>query len=306
MPLRVAILSAGRGWHNEALLRALAARGHQASLLPISGMRAQIGGAPRLSSQGHSLDEQDAVLVRIIPRGSLEQTIFRMDALHLLAKRGVPVLNPASVVERTVDKLYTSALLELAGLPTPRTLVCERADDALGAFQTLGGDVVVKPLFGSMGHGLVRVDDEELAYRVFKALEVERAVYYVQQFIPSAPQGGRDLRAFVLGGRVLAAMERSSPGWRSNVARGANCRAFALTSAQEQLCLRAAEAVGAELAGVDLLESTSSEPFVLEVNGVPGWQGLQSTTALDIAAEIVLYLEDELRRGGRPRHGAQP
>lgn len=286
--MRVAILSSGKGWHNDELLRALGQRGHEATLLPISGMLARIAGLPRLTSQGYDLDSCQAVIVRIIPRGSLEQTIFRMDALHLLAARGVRVLNPAPVIERTVDKLYTSALLELAGLPTPRTVVCERSADALEAFTALGGDVVVKPLFGSMGHGLVRIQDEELAYRVFKALEIERAVYYLQQTIPHP---GRDLRAFIVGGRLIAAIERSAEGWRTNLARGAQARAIQLSPDQEELCLRAAAALGAEIAGVDLLPSTTGEPYLLEVNGVPGWQGLQSTTRLDIAGEIVAFME---------------
>ena len=97
-------------------------------------------------------------------------------------------------------------LLAQAGLPTPHTIICETSDDALEAFAILGGDVVVKPLFGSMGLGLIRIESEDLAYRVFKALELERAVYYLQEFVP---QAGRDIRAFVLGDRVLASMERT-------------------------------------------------------------------------------------------------
>jgi RimK family alpha-L-glutamate ligase len=285
--VRVAILGAGIGWHTRELQRALLARGHACAILPIAGMRAGIGTTHALASRDADLDSFDAVLVRIIPRGSLDQTIFRMDALHLLEARGVAVINAARAIERTVDKFYTSGLLQQAGLPTPRTIVCERSDDAIRAFADLGGDVIVKPLFGSMGLGMARIEDEDVAYRVFKALELERSVYYLQQTIA---HGGRDIRAFVLGGRVLAAMERRAPGWRTNVARGATARPIRLTGEQEALCLQAAAIAGAEYAGVDLLES-SGEPFVLEVNGVPGWQGLQTTTAIDIADAIVTHIE---------------
>jgi RimK family alpha-L-glutamate ligase len=230
----------------------------------------------------------DCVLVRILPRGSLEQIIFRVDALHLLAARGVRVLNSARAIERTVDKYYTSGLLAQAGLPTPRTRVCERADDALPAFEALGGDVIVKPLFGSMGQGLVRVQDPDVAYRVFKALDLAREVYYLQEALPHA---GRDLRAFVLGGRVLAAMERVALGWRTNVARGGQPQPARLTPEQERLCLRAAEVVEAEYAGVDLLPAADGRDYLLEVNGIPGWQGLQTVTGTDIAGEIVAYLQ---------------
>ncbi len=291
--MHVAIIGAGHGWHTDELQRALEARGHRCAVLPIRGMAAWVNGGPPLSSRGVALDDFDMVLVRIIPRGSLEQTIFRMDALHLLEARGVRVVNCAKSIERTVDKYYTSALLAQAGLPTPRTAVCERSADALEAFAALGGDVVVKPLFGSMGLGMVRIDREEVAYRVFKALEVERAVYYVQEFIP---HGGRDIRAFVLGNRVLAAIERRADGWRTNVARGAEARPIHLTPEQEELCLRAAQVVGTEYAGVDLLTGTDGSPYVLEVNGVPGWKGLQAATGIDVATEIVVYLENSEAR----------
>jgi RimK family alpha-L-glutamate ligase len=259
--------------------------------MPITGMQAGVAVQPSLSSHDLELDSYDAILARIIPRGSLEQTIFRMDALHLLEERGVRVLNKAKAIERTVDKYYTSGLLAQAGLLTPRTIVCERSDDALKAFVILGRDVVVKPLFGSMGLGLVRIENEDLAYRVFKALEIERAVYYLQEFIPHQ---GRDIRAFVLGDRVLASMERISDSWRTNFARGAECRAISLTPAQEELCLRATQAVGTEYAGVDLLPVSSGDPYILEVNGIPGWKGLQATSEIDVAGEIANYLQQTM------------
>jgi RimK family alpha-L-glutamate ligase len=286
--LKVAIIGAGNGWHTQQLQAALTARGHACSSLPVAGMVAQIGAQPLLTSAGSPLDSFDLILARIIPRGSLEQTIFRMDSLHLLEKRGVQVVNSAKTIEQTVDKLYTSGLIAQAGLLTPRTIVCERSAQAIEAFAALGGDVVLKPVFGSMGLGMVRIQQEDVAYRVFKALELERAVYYLQEFIP---HHGRDLRAFILGGRILAAMERSSDGWRTNFARGARCRAVRLTAEQEAICLQAADIVGAEYAGVDLLPAVSGPDYLLEVNGIPGWKGLQETCELDIPAEIVAYLE---------------
>jgi glutathione synthase/RimK-type ligase-like ATP-grasp enzyme len=133
-------------------------------------MTCRAGIGVTLDAAGHNLHDCDAVLVRGIPRGSLEQVVFRVDSLHLLERAGVRVVNPARAIERTVDKLYTSGLLAGAGLLTPRTVACERRDDALAAFEELGGDVIVKPLFGSMGLGMTRVDDPDVAYRVFTAL----------------------------------------------------------------------------------------------------------------------------------------
>lgn len=292
--MKVAILGSGGGWHVEALSRACGGRGHEVRLLPIQALAARIGGAPRLAAGGESLDGFDAVLVRIIPRGSLEQVIFRVDALHWLEERGIAVVNSAAAIERTVDKFYTSALLEQAGLRTPRTVVAERLDAAMAAFAEMG-DVIVKPLFGSNGRGMVRVSDEEIAYRVFRALELERAVFYVQEALPHE---GRDVRAFVVGDRVVAAAWRSAEGWRTNIARGARAEAAELPEAWVEMSLAAARAVGAEYAGVDLLPSASGEVFVLEVNGIPGWRGLQGTTTRDIAEAIVLHLEGAV---GRPR-----
>jgi len=289
--MNVAILSAGRGWHTDELQRAAAARGHRTCLLPIRALTARVGGSPRVAAVGTPLEDCDAVLLRIIPRGSLEQTIFRLDALHRLERLGVPVLNPARAIEQTVDKFLTSALLEDAGLRTPRTVVAERLDDAMAAFHAMG-DVIVKPLFGSNGRGLVRVSDEEIAYRVFRALELERAVYYVQQALPHE---GRDLRVFVLGRRVLAAMWRSAAGWRTNIARGGRAERVELPAAYAELSLAAARAVGADYAGVDLLPTADGEVHVLEVNGIPGWRGLQDTTGVDVAGAIVEHLEALVR-----------
>jgi RimK family alpha-L-glutamate ligase len=232
------------------------------------------------------LDDCDAVIVRGIPRGSLEQVIFRVDALHAAAATCV---NSPRAIERTVDKFLASALLARAGVPTPRTIACERPEDALDAFAELGGDVIVKPLFGSMGAGMTRIDDAEVAHRVFHALALERAVYYLQEALP---EGGRDVRAFVVGGRVLAAVERVGPSWRKNLARGAEARATELDAEQERLCLDAAEALGVDYAGVDLLGD-----HVLELNGIPGWHGVQRATGVDVAAALVAHVESVVSAG---------
>ncbi len=163
------------------------------------------------------LDEHDVVFVRAIPSGSLEQVIYRMDALRILEQEGVRVVNSARAIERGVDKYYTAALLEEAGLPTPRTVVSERFDDALAAFDELGGDVVVKPLFGSEGRGMVRVSDVDSAYRAFRALELGRYIYCVQAYIP---HGLEDIRVFVVGDRVIGAMIRRGTHWKTNAAQG--------------------------------------------------------------------------------------
>jgi RimK family alpha-L-glutamate ligase len=161
------------------------------------------------------------------------------------------------------------------------------------------GDVIVKPLFGSLGHGMVRVSDPEIALRVVRTLEQIRAVFYMQRAVN---HGGRDIRAFVVGGRVLGAIERLAPAgeWRSNVSRGGAVRPIDLSAECEQLALRAAAAVGADYAGVDLLPSIDGEVFVLEVNGIPGWRGLQRATGLDVAGAIVDHVIGRVQTGSAP------
>ncbi|HEY6508882.1 MAG TPA: RimK family alpha-L-glutamate ligase [Vicinamibacterales bacterium] len=315
--MHVVILSARTGWHTDELLRALSARGHLGVVMPYEALIARLGAvgaaaadpSDRLTTEGLSVLDADAVLARIIPSGSLEQIIYRVDALHWIEDRGVPVVNSPRAIERTVDKFYTSALLREAGLPTPETVVCERASDAVAAVAQFG-DAVIKPIFGSMGHGLVRVTDVEIARRVTKPLEQTRAVFYVQRFVE---HGGRDVRVLVVDGRVVGAIERTArPGeWRTNVSLGGRATPCDLPEPWADLAIRAAAAVGADYAGVDILPSLDGGVSVLEVNGIPGWQGLQGSTGTDVASAIVACLEQRcLARqntsGGRSSTARQP
>jgi RimK family alpha-L-glutamate ligase len=289
--VHVAILSARTGWHTDELMRALAARGHSGSVVPYEALIARVASHGRpvsLAAGAERLLDADAVLARIIPNGSLEQIIYRVDALHWLEDRGIRVMNSPRAIERCVDKFYTSALLHEAGLDTPETIVCERVDDAMDAFREMR-DVIVKPLFGSMGHGMVRVSDPETAFRVFRAIEMTRAVFYVQRVIE---HDGCDVRAFVVGDRVVAAMERRARdgGWRTNISLGGEGRTIDLPPDWCRMALTAARAVGADYAGVDLLPARDGTTYVLEVNGIPGWSGVQATTSADVAGAIVDHL----------------
>lgn len=295
--MHVAILSARKGWHTDQLCRAISARGATPELLTYESLVARLGTAGHAAEPAGAEpagEEQaapfaigaDVVLARIIPAGSLEQIIYRVDALHWLEDAGVRVVNSPRAIERSVDKFYTSALLQMAGLATPETVVCERSEDAIAAFRAMG-DVIVKPLFGSMGLGMVRVHDEEIAWRVFRALDTIRGVYYLQRTID---HGGRDIRAFVVGDRVVGAIERRSPDagpqWRTNYSRGGAVRALTLSPGWTEMAVRAARAVGADYAGVDLLPAEDGTVYALEVNAIPGWRGLQEATSIDVADEI--------------------
>jgi ribosomal protein S6--L-glutamate ligase len=227
-----------------------------------------------------------------MPPGSLEQVVFRMDLLHRARAAGVMVLNSPAALESCVDKYLATAKLAGAGLPVPATAVCQHADAAIEAFHALGGDVVVKPLFGSEGRGMVRVSDPDLAWRTFRTLERTQAVLYLQTFVPHP---GWDLRVLLLGGRVLGAMRRHArDDWRTNVAQGGRAEAVTPTADEERLALQAANAVGADFAGVDLLPADSGY-VVLEVNAVPGWRALAPACGVDVAAAVVEHLAGEHR-----------
>jgi RimK family alpha-L-glutamate ligase len=290
--LRVAVLGASGSWHSRGLISALAARGHDVLAIPATRLRSVVDGQGDVhvfGPDGEVLDAVDLLIIRGLPRGSLEQVVFRMDVLHVLADCGVRCVNSPRAIERTVDKSWASAILARIGIPTPPTVVCERYDGAMSAFEQLGGDVVVKPLFGAMGNGIVRLEDRDVAHRVFRALELERAVYYVQRTI--APPGRRNLRALVVAGEIAGAMERVTDSWRANVARGARPRPVALGDEERGLAVAAAAAVGADVAGVDLLAGPEGEICVLEVNGIPGWQALQSVCERDLTEVVVSACE---------------
>jgi RimK family alpha-L-glutamate ligase len=289
-PLRVAVLGATGSWHTRGLTGALAARGHDVLAIPATRLRSEVDPDGRVHILGPDdvqLDTLDLVIVRGLPRGSLEQVIFRMDALHVLAAQGVRCVNSPRAIEKTVDKSWAGAVLAMSGVPTPPTLVCERYEDAMRALEELGGDVVVKPLFGAMGNGIARIEDRDVAHRVFRALELERAVYYVQRTVRAGGTSCRNLRVLVVAGEVVGAMERVTDSWRANVARGAIPRAVTLGETERSLALAAAVALEIDVAGVDLLAAPDGEVVVLEVNGIPGWQALQSVCEEDLTSRVI-------------------
>jgi RimK family alpha-L-glutamate ligase len=140
---------------------------------------------------------------------------------------------------------------------------------------------------------MTRVTDPDIAYRTFRALELTRAVFYLQEYIPHS---GRDIRIFVVGRQAVAAMTRRGNTWKTNLAQGARAEPMELTAQLSHLSQRAADALEADYAGVDLLPADDGRLWVLEVNGIPGWQGLQQTTALDIAGAIADHVLGIARR----------
>ncbi|MEM2902136.1 MAG: RimK family alpha-L-glutamate ligase [Candidatus Bathyarchaeia archaeon] len=227
-----------------------------------------------------------SILVRPIGRGSLEEVIFELDALHRLKANGVVVVNDPETIEVAADKYHTISKLKEKGIPVPETYVTMNHREALKASIRMGGRVVLKPLFGSRGIGLTLISNKDVLERSARTLTFLRHVLYLQKFIP---HGRSDIRAFVIGGRLVSAMRRVSKRWKTNISQGAKPIPLKLSGELESLTIKAAEAIGCEIAGIDIVEGPEG-PLVIEVNSQPGWRGIQQVTSTNISDEIAKYM----------------
>ena len=287
-PLRILLVSDVRDWHARRMEQAYAARSAEVVRLDLSRCGFSTQSPTGLDLPGFAL-LPDAVHVRTMGAGSFEAITRRLGVLHALARLGVRVRNDARAIEACVDKSMTSFLLARAGIATPDTWTLESFDAARAIVGGQAGPLVLKPLFGAQGKGLrlIRgVDD------LPPPEAVAGGVYYLQRFETVVGEGFHDFRLFVCGGRVVAAMMRRASTWITNIKQGGEPFAVARDARLEDLALAAARAVGADIAGVDLIVGTSG-PKVLEVNSMPAWSGLQKVTQTRIADAIA----DEVLRG---------
>jgi ribosomal protein S6--L-glutamate ligase len=294
--LKIGILASEGSWYYRDLERAARERGHACVRLDFDRLVARVGATGGsvhaiINTDGEPVESigLDVVIVRTMPPGSLEQVVYRMDALSRLQAAGTSIVNSPKSLECAVDKYLTTARLHAAGLPVPETIVCEHEDDAMTSFESLGRDVVVKPLFGAEGRGIVRVSDPDLAHRTFRTLMRLSSVLYLQKFVDHE---GYDVRVVVLDGQVVGAIRRRSPhDFRTNVSRNAVAELHEITPQEAGFALRAAEATGTRIAGIDLLYDRRGQCYVIEVNAVPGWQAFSRTTRIDVAARLMESLE---------------
>jgi ribosomal protein S6--L-glutamate ligase len=235
------------------------------------------------------LSDYDAVLVRTMPLGSVEQIVFRMNALHVAQSAGVQVLNPPRCLEIAIDKWLTLDIARQSGIETPRTICCQTREDALLAFESLGCDCIVKPIFGGEGRGIVRVTDADMAWRVFSTLEQLQSVIYIQEFLVSQ---GYDLRLLVVGDELFCVRRENHGDWRSNVARGGQAIPHEPTFEQISIAFRACKAIQGWMIGVDILPTIDGRNVLLEVNAVPGWRATAAALNVDMAQLVLNRLHD--------------
>lgn len=284
---RIAIFTDDPGWHGKQLTHAFAARGYESIYVSLTECQFRIDETDlpvRIPGFGKELP--DAVFVRGVPGGSLEEVVLYLDFLHALQLLNVPVYNNGRAIERSVDKAMTSFLLKLNSIPTPRTWVLRDRDEALSIIETElseGRYAISKPLFGSQGEGVRRL--EKLTDLFW--LTASHGVYYLQRFIKSQGEGFSDHRVFVINGQAVAAMRRRGKYWLNNVAQGAQCEAIDLTEDMAALAVKSVKALHMDYAGVDIILKEDGDLEVIEVNSIPAWKGLQSICDINIADLLV-------------------
>jgi tetrahydromethanopterin:alpha-L-glutamate ligase len=280
-------------WHAREIAGALAAGGIDTApiRLHLCGFAAQ--NVSRLHIDGFGGDLPHAVVVRSMSGGTFEAVTLRLGVLHALREQGVMVWNDARAIERCVDKSTTSFLLARAGIATPAAWAMQSYAQARAVAQreTADGALVLKPLFGSQGRGLRLIRN---ASDLPRADHVAGGVWYLQRFVGVERDGFHDFRLLVVRGRVIAAMQRHSAHWITNVKRGGRPVAAIANDEMTALAVKATTAVGADFAGVDILYGADQRPTVLEVNSMPAWSGLQKVTPVNIASIFATALTDAL------------
>lgn len=290
---RVVIFTNDPGWHGARLREAFESRSAEVSFASLCDCRFELDRQvrdpvnPGVVIPGFEGRLPDGVFVRGVAGGTLEQVVLRLDFLHALKLLGVPVYNDGRAIERTVDKSMTSFVLARAGIATPATWVTESEVEAreIAARENAGGrEIVVKPLFGSQGAGLKRVS----SFAGLPPAAEYDGVYYLQRYIEPDAAGWHDWRVFVIDGTAVAAMTRHGKDWITNVSQGATCVPADLAEREDlrSLAEHAAAELEMDYAGVDLIRDREGRLYVVEVNGIPAWKGLQSVSGINIAQRL--------------------
>ncbi|GCE27403.1 lysine biosynthesis enzyme LysX [Dictyobacter alpinus] len=234
----------------------------------------------------------DAVLCRSVSQSR------GLAVLHVLEHWGIPVFNSAAVTALCNDKLLTSLALLRAGLPVPRTLLAFDADRALEGIESVGYPAVLKPISGSWGRLLARVNDRDAAEAVIEHQETlgsyQHHIHYIQQHVEKP---NRDIRAFVVGGRTICAIYRSSAHWVTNTARGAITENCPVTPELDSLCVRAARAVGGGILAVDVFEDPEQGLLINEINATMEFRNSIAPTGVNIPREMIDYIFSQVREG---------
>ena len=293
--MRVAILSQNSKLYSTSrLVEALETRGHKARVInPLRCYMDVTSAKPEIHYRGEEvLRNFDCV----IPRIGASITFYGLAVLRQLEMMGLHSLNSSDGFARARDKLHSLQLLSKAGLGLPVTAFARAADDIDDVIKLVGGaPLIVKLIEGTQGKGVVLAETHKAAASVIQAFQELDANILVQEFIKEA--AGADLRCFVVGNQVVAAMQRKAKDgeFRANIHRGATATNAELSPQEQETAVQAAKIMGLGVAGVDILRS-SRVPLVLEINASPGLEGIEKATGIDVAGKIVDYLDKKVTR----------
>lgn len=293
--MKLAILSRGPKLYSTRRLREAAIdRGHKVRVFDTLKFGLYLSqGEPDLTYRGKHLSDYDA----IIPRIGNSVTFFGTAVVRQFEQMGVFCLNTADSILASRDKLSSMQALSRHDIGIAETAFVRNQKDILTAIQEMGGaPVVIKLLSGTQGVGVILAETNKVAEAIIETLSSVQQNVLVQKFVSESK--GRDIRAFVVGDRVVAAMRRSAVGqeFRSNVHRGGRTEVVELDEAYERTAVRAAHILNLKVAGVDMLEGKDG-PVIMEVNSSPGLEGIEGATGIDIAGEIVRFAEEQIKFG---------
>ena len=290
--MKIAILSRNpKCYSTRRLKEAAEQRGHKAVVLNTLSFSLEVEqDEPGLVYRGKPLSEYDAV----IPRIGASITFYGLAVLRQFEQMGVYTINPARAIARSRDKLHSMQILSRRNIGIPHTAFVKRADDVLPAIERIGGaPVIIKLLEGTQGVGVILADTVKVAQAIIETLQSTKHNVLIQKFV--AESKGKDIRAFVVGDRVVAAMRRQAVGdeFRSNVHRGGQATSVTLTKEYETTAVRAAQIMGLDMAGVDMLEGKDG-PQIMEVNSSPGLEGIEGASKVDVAGAIIDQLQQQV------------
>ncbi len=294
--MKIAILSNGPGNYSTKRLKEVALQhGHEITVIKYRECYASIEqNNPTVSYRGDDLVQFDA----IIPRIANSMTRYGTAILRQLEMRGIYTVSSSIAISRSRDKLRSMQLLAAAGVGIPKTVVSRNSTDIDDLLDKLGGTpVIIKLARGTHGNGVVLAESKKAAKSVLQALYLtneDGTNVLLQEFVKES--AGVDIRAFVVGGRVVASMKRQSldDDFRSNLHKGGEGTAIKLTEDERKMAVKAAKAMNLNIAGVDMMRS-SRGPLILEVNASPGF-GIEKVTGRDVATPIIEYIEQNAKR----------
>jgi ribosomal protein S6--L-glutamate ligase len=293
--VNIAILSRNsKLYSTRRLVEAARARGHQVQVLDVLRCYMNITShRPGIHYKGEDLEQFDAV----IPRIGASVTFYGTAVLRQFEMMGVYPLNESVAIARARDKLRALQLLSRKGIGLPITGFANKPDDIEDLIDMVGGPpLVIKLLQGTQGIGVVLVENRQAAQSVIESFLGLKASVLVQEYIGEA--GGADIRAFVIGDKVVAAMKRQARAgeFRANLHRGGTASVIRVTPEERSAAVRAARTMGLNVAGVDMLRSNHG-PVVLEVNSSPGLEGIEGATGKDLAGMIIQFIERNAAQG---------